>query len=206
MTEPIKVYRTQAFTPIVEELVVFGAMFRAEANAVFGAELTDAALARKVCEEIETRHGLALILSARGRTMAGFTGYFKMTVENIENCLCLRDAYLNIVQLSGKIENVQRKRRVAVIYTKDDKRILALVSASGFNRTVIRKIYKGEVLSSEYSELHLYTYLPKLEVLKLADLLLNPENETALKIDTTRLRLFSIKPWPQANQAEQPRV
>lgn len=199
MTGPIKVFLTEAFMPLLKELDIFGAMFRAEADQQFGADFVAAALARKVCSELETSYGPVVVLSARGRILLGYTGYYAATRQSAEANVCLRDAYLNIRQAGYEVIEVQRKRRNAVIFMKDGKKVIALVNPGGYHRSVARNVYRSEILSGRFDELHLYSYQSANEIRNFSELLFNPIDPSAQTIDATRLFLYSIVPWPETH-------
>lgn len=200
MSAPVKILQLEAFSPLATELSTFGAMYHAEANARFGTDFVDSAMARKICAEVMTDYGSVLVLAHRGRILAGLTGFFIPKPENAANSVCLRDAYLDIIAGGGTVDLVSRKRRGALVYTQGSEKIMVLAQAKGFNRGVIRRTYKNDIESGEYSQLHLYSYLSRGEVEEFGVLMLHSKQETALPIDPERFLLFSIKPWPEAHQ------
>lgn len=184
--------------PLVLELKTFGAMYRAEANERFKEDFVDAALARKVCSLADTQYGPVLYLSNKGRLMAGLTGYYKPTVESLENAACLRDAYLGICESGHKVDVIERNKRGSIVYEKAGRSVLALAQAEGFNRTVVRRTYRNLIEGGEFGELHLYSYLPSAEVMEFGMLMLHSKNPDALPIDPERFYIYSLTPWPQA--------
>ncbi|QFP78530.1 hypothetical protein [Deinococcus sp. AJ005] len=196
MTGPVTVFLTEAFLPLSQEIGKFGAMYRAEAEALFGLEFVQAAVARKVCVATETDYGWVLYLAHKGRRMIGLTSSFQSRTENLENAVCSRDAYSNIVEAGHSVETVERQRRASIVYTRAGTRVLALAQARGFNRTVIRRNYSHWVESGEYGELHLYSYLSPPETMEFGMLMLHSKNPSALPIDPTKFLLYALTPWP----------
>ncbi|CAM3602436.1 hypothetical protein DESA109040_17520 [Deinococcus saxicola] len=188
--------------PLSREIGKFGAMYRAEAEAMFGLEFVQAAVARKVCVATETDYGWVLYLAHKGRRMIGLTSTFQSRTENLENAACSRDAYLRVVEMGHSVETVERQRRASITYTKAGIRVLALAQARGFNRTVTRRNYSNWVESGEYGELHLYSYLSTGEVMEFGMLMLHSKNANALTIDPAKFLLYSLTPWPVAHRQE----
>lgn len=196
MTEPIRVWLTDAFLPLLREINTFGAMFLAEANEQFGADFVEAAMNRKLCTVVSTPHGEVVFLLQRARVMVGINSHYSPTAVQLVNVVCQRDAYHSIRQSGHEIEQIQRGRRKALTYTKDGRKVLALVQAEGYLRLVVRRIYKGEIISGNFDELHLYSYVSPVEMESLGRALLYPIDVSALEIDSSRFYLYSLKPWP----------
>lgn len=184
--------------PLSREIGRFGGMYRAEAEAMFSMEFVQAAVARKVCLATETDYGAVLYLAHKGRRMIGLTSSFQSRAENLENAVCSRDAYRNIVEAGHSVETVERHRRASIVYTRAGQRVLALAQARGFNRTVIRRNYSNWIESGEYGELHLYSYLSPTETMEFGMLMLHSKNPNALAIDPAKFVLYSLTPWPAA--------
>lgn len=204
MTGPVTVFLTEAFLPLGREIGKFGAMYRAEAEALFGLEFVQAAVARKVCVATETNYGTVLYLAHKGRRMIGLTSSFQSRTENLENAVCSRDAYSNIVEAGHSVETVERQRRASIVYTRAGTKVLALAQARGFNRTVTRRNYSTWIESGEYGELHLYSYLSPTETMEFGTLMLHPSNPNALAIDPAKFLLYALTPWPVAHPSQPP--
>ncbi|MDV6376173.1 hypothetical protein [Deinococcus arenicola] len=204
MTGPVTVFLTEAFLPLSLEIGKFGAMYRAEAEALFGLEFVQAAVARKVCIATETNYGLVLYLAHKGRRMIGLTSSFQSRTENLENAVCSRDAYSNIVEAGHSVETVERQRRASIVYTRAGTRVLALAQARGFNRTVTRRNYSNWIESGEYGELHVYSYLSPTDTMEFGMLMLHSKNPNALPIDPAKFLLYALTPWPVAHPSKAP--
>lgn len=173
----VKVLRTVAFTDLASEIKRFQTMLRSEAEKMFGAELVAQAIRQRVCAAQDTKLGNVLFLLHLGRHLVGVAGAFQPTEDALMNAICLRDIGQRLEHAGIEIDLTVRKR--SLVYSTSKKRVLVLAQHNGYWLTSLRKVYRDFVVSGEFSQLQLFTYLTPAEIAELTGPLYDPPRKSA---------------------------
>ena len=191
MPEAVKVYTTDTFIPLAQDIKRFGTMFKHEALTGHGSDLVAAAMRRRVCAERATRLGPLLYLLHQGRKLTALAGAFVPTDDSLMDAACLRQAALLLEEGGHVLDLTTRKR--SIFYQQGRQKILVLAQHDGYAFAALRRLYKAWVDTDQVAEIHLYCYLMTEELEKLAQLMYEPRRGSRAH-DRQRLQLFRLEP------------
>lgn len=185
---------TEKLDDFLKDVNRHGAMLDFEARAIYGEDLVDLATARNLIRFMETEIGKIAYLAHKGRVRVGLSSGYNPSEESLVNAVFLRQVEKDL-EKKGYETSVD-ERRNSVVYYEDGKKVLVLAKQDGYTRVAIRRLYAKEVLSNEFSEMHVYCYdADKIEMLRLQDAFYEPEpGRKKLALDPEKFKLFNFNP------------
>ncbi|SMB77875.1 hypothetical protein [Deinococcus hopiensis] len=185
---------TEKLESLLKDIDRHGAMLEFEARSVHSEDLVDIAIARNFIRIMETEIGKIAYLAHKGRIMVGHSSGYIPSEESLINAVFLRQVEKDLTKKG--YETSVNERRNSVVYYENGKKVLVLAKQDGYTRVGIRRLYAKEVLSNEFSEMHVYCYdADKIEMIRLRDAFYEPEpGRKKLALDPEKFKLFNFSP------------
>jgi len=185
---------TENLDAFLKDVNRHGAMLEFEARSIYSEDLVDVSVARNLIRLMETEIGKIAYLAHKGRVAVGLSSGYNPSEESLINAVFLRQVEKDLTKKG--YETSVDQRRNSVIYYEGGKKVLVLAKQDGYTRVAIRRLYAKEVLSNEFSEMHVYCYdADKIEMIRLKDAFYEPEpGRKKLALDPEKFKLFNFNP------------
>lgn len=192
MNKTFKIHIMEAYKSFSEEINQFGAMFLKEAEKQFASDFVESAIRRRIIEIRATSVGQIIFLRHQGRVLVGLRGSANPSNRALENSVCLRQAVQITERKNYTLSHSDRRYSRCLINTSGNK-IIVFARSQGYSWQGLREI-KYLILSGEYDQAYIFSYIPQDALDHSAATLFQPTKPTNPAVTHQQIILKSIKP------------